>query len=123
VHEGRLVRRARALSLLSSAVVVFREARMKGARALVLERGQVVDARDVAGVSALASLPSVATPASLSLSPASLREVRPPSRHARQAGFDAAVYDRLRVLATELRRVAEQGGDVAFRLGRRQTGV
>jgi DNA polymerase III epsilon subunit-like protein len=107
VQEGRLVRRARALSLLANAAVVFREPRASGARALVLERGRVIDTRDVAGVVALASLPSVC----------------PPSRHARQAAFDAALYDRLRVLATELRRVAEQGGEVAFRLGRRQAGV
>lgn len=122
VHEGRLVRRARALSLLSSAVVVFRETRMKGARALVLERGHVIAARDVAGVSVLASPGSPAAPGAPA-APGSPPERRPPSRHARQAVFDATLYDRLRVLVTELRRVAEQGGDVAFRLGRRQTRV
>lgn len=107
VQEARLVRRARALSLLAYAAVVFREPRGSEVRALVLDRGEVIDTRDVAGVVALASLPSAC----------------PPSRHARQAAFDAALYDRLRVLATELRRVAEQGGEVAFRLGRRQSRV
>jgi hypothetical protein len=33
--------------------------------------------------------------------------------------IDIATYDRLRVLATELRRVLDEGGDVAIRLGRR----
>ncbi|MDB4943347.1 MAG: uvrC 1 [Labilithrix sp.] len=43
---------------------------------------------------------------------------RPPSRAARLASFDAARYDRLRVLATELRRVTAEGGDVTVRVGR-----
>jgi hypothetical protein len=44
------------------------------------------------------------------------------SRHprpllARQSDFDAATYDRLRVLATELRRVHLEGGHVAIEIG------
>ena len=37
-------------------------------------------------------------------------------RQDRQARFDAATYDRLRVLATELRRVVQEGGDVTIRV-------
>lgn len=40
-----------------------------------------------------------------------------PSRRARIATFDAARYDRLRVLATELRRVATSGGQAELRIG------
>jgi hypothetical protein len=36
----------------------------------------------------------------------------------RRALFDAARYDRLRVLATELARVQGEGGELAIRLGR-----
>jgi hypothetical protein len=42
----------------------------------------------------------------------------PPTHGQRLATFDASVYDRLRVLNTELRRVAQQGGYVAVRVGR-----
>jgi hypothetical protein len=42
---------------------------------------------------------------------------RPPSRRARQRAFDAPTYDRLRVLATELRRVHLEGGFVEIRAG------
>jgi hypothetical protein len=35
----------------------------------------------------------------------------------RQRAFDAASYDRLRVLATELRRVSDEGGELAVRIG------
>src|SRR5262249_41535751 len=41
----------------------------------------------------------------------------PRSRHERQLGFDAKKYDRLRVLATELRRVHLEGGFVAIEVG------
>jgi hypothetical protein len=42
---------------------------------------------------------------------------RPPL--ARLACFDAATYDRLRVLTTELRRVVEEDPDARLRLGPR----
>ena len=42
---------------------------------------------------------------------------RPRSRHQRQQTFDAKAYDRLRVLATELRRVQLEGGFVEIRAG------
>ena len=43
-------------------------------------------------------------------------DYRPPPRD-RRACFDAAVYDRLRVLTTELRRVQDEGGETALRVG------
>ncbi|HEY6879413.1 MAG TPA: hypothetical protein VI299_15405, partial [Polyangiales bacterium] len=35
----------------------------------------------------------------------------------RTTSYDAASYDRLRVLATELRRVQDDGGEIAVRFG------
>jgi hypothetical protein len=43
--------------------------------------------------------------------------LRPRSRSERQQTFDAKAYDRLRVLATELRRVQLEGGFVEIRVG------
>jgi hypothetical protein len=48
---------------------------------------------------------------------------RPRSRHERQQTFDAKTYDRLRVLATELRRVHLEGGFVEIRAGGHKLGV
>jgi len=96
---GLLVRRARALSLLVNSVVAFREPGSRVARLLELVNGEIVARRDVDSVTLAESLPS------------------PPSRHARQLTFDATRYDRLRVLTTELRRIREQGGEVAVRVG------
>jgi hypothetical protein len=46
--------------------------------------------------------------------------LREPGTYAeRRSCFDAAIYDRLRVLLTELRRILDEGGDVALRIGRR----
>jgi hypothetical protein len=42
---------------------------------------------------------------------------RPARLRERQARFDAATYDRLRVLTTELRRVVKEGGDASVRIG------
>jgi DNA polymerase-3 subunit epsilon len=105
VQEGLLVRRARAVSLLTHATVAFHDERAPHARLLHLDGGAIVEARDVAVVTELLAI--------------SASHRRPPSRRARQAGFDAALYDRLRVLATELRRIVDRGGSVALRLGAR----
>lgn len=48
---------------------------------------------------------------------------RPRSRHDRQLTFDARTYDRLRVLATELRRVHIEGGFVEIQTGRHKLPV
>jgi DNA polymerase-3 subunit epsilon len=103
-HGSLLVRRARWLGLLAHADVAFREPALHGARALVLAGAQIVERRDLGGVADLR---------------AALPERRLPSRFERQACFDALAYDRIRVLATELNRIHEGGGEVAIRLGRR----
>jgi hypothetical protein len=57
-----------------------------------------------------AELPDVATIASWPARPSR-------SSHDRRACFDASVYDRLRVLTTELNRVRDEGGQVSLRIG------
>jgi len=104
VQTGLLLRRSRFLRLIANASVAFRERDMSGARALVIAAGVIHDRCD---------LPSVAEIASVARLPAV------PSREPRdrQACFDAAVYDRMRILLTELHRVRSEGGDVALRIG------
>jgi DNA polymerase-3 subunit epsilon len=103
-HSGLLVRRARWLGLLAHADVAFREPTMQRARAFVLEAARIIERRDLVGIADLA---------------ASVAVRRLPARRERQACFDALAYDRIRVLATELNRIHEGGGEVAIRLGRR----
>lgn len=91
VTEGALVLRARMLSLLTDADLTFREAKSKITRHLRTRHGLIEEG------------------------PPEPR--RPPPRRVRQGDFDAARYDRLRVLATELRRVALEGGEVEVRVG------
>lgn len=98
VQPGLLVRRARFLSLLVEAKVAFRERVMPKARALVISRGRIVQQLDLEAVADIARMPLA----------------RPAPLRARKAEFDAATYDRLRVLVTELRRVVEERGEVAL---------
>ena len=100
VQAGLLVRRARWLRLLADATLAFRE-QDRAARALIISRGKIVETFDISDVSAIAQLPD--------------RRCSPLG--ARSACFDRAAYDRMRVLATELRRVHDDGGDAAIRLG------
>jgi predicted GIY-YIG superfamily endonuclease len=102
VQTGLLLRRARWLCLLADADVVYRELPMTHARVLIVSKCQIVER------GALDAVCSVST----------LSVRRPPPSTVRQGAFDAAGYDRLRVLATELRRVQDEGGEVAVRLGR-----
>jgi DNA polymerase-3 subunit epsilon len=101
LRGGQLVRRARWLVLLSDASVAFREPGGGGFRLLVVERGQIVDRRDLPDTQAVPG-----------------RETPPPWQ-LRQACLDAAGYDRMRVLATELVRVRAEGGAVLVRIGAR----
>jgi DNA polymerase-3 subunit epsilon len=101
LRGGQLVRRARWLVLLSDASVAFRERGAGGLRLLVLDGGQIVERRDVAGPQAM--------PARGACRPWRLR----------QASIDAARYDRMRVLATELARVHAEGGAVLVQIGDR----
>jgi DNA polymerase-3 subunit epsilon len=100
VQTGLLLRRARLLSLLADADVVFREPAGVTARVLVISGTEVTARADLASLDALSSLP--------------LR--RAPSLENRQRAFDAAAYDRMRVLLTELRRVFDEGGGIALRV-------
>jgi hypothetical protein len=104
VQTGLLRRRARFLRLLAHAIVAFRERGMSGARALVIAGGVVRDRCDLASVAEIAGVAGdAAAPA------------RAP--YDRQTCFVAAVYDRMRILLTELQRVRSEGGDVALRIG------
>jgi DNA polymerase-3 subunit epsilon len=100
---GLLVRRARALTLLVDAEVAFREASSGRARVLTLEGGRVIDRGDLVELASLGERPR--------------RRCRGVME--RKRAFDAATYDRLRVLLTELHRVIAEGGEVALRIGRR----
>ena len=93
VGEGTLIRRARLLALLAHAEVTFREAKEREPHVLTIVDGII---------GGVPNAPRVALP----------------SRRIRIASFDAARYDRLRVLVTELRRVAKEGGDAEIRIGR-----
>jgi DNA polymerase-3 subunit epsilon len=101
VQTGLLLRRARFLCLLVDASVAFREPERTAVRALTLAHGQVVDRRELASV----------------LDVAALRGTRPRPLHERQRFFDSAAYDRLRTLLTELRRVRDDGGEIALAVG------
>ena len=96
----QLLQRARWLCLLYDSAVVFREPPSEHARLLLLQGGSIVDARDL--------LPSETVPAPLAARP--LRE--------RQSAFDRALYDRLRTLTTELKRVLRDKGTAEVRVGR-----
>jgi DNA polymerase-3 subunit epsilon len=104
VGEGTLVRRARALALLTDAHVILREPEGAVTRLLVIANGAIAEHRTVASDEVVP------------------RPAAPPSLATRLAGFDAGRYDRLRVLATELRRIATQGGHVEVRVGRHVVG-
>jgi DNA polymerase III subunit epsilon len=103
LRGGQLIRRARWLVLLSEASVAFREpgADQSAYRLLVLDGGDVVERSYIADP---AEMPARSAPR--------------PWRE-RQAAMDAARYDRLRVLATELARVRHEGGTVVVRIGGR----
>lgn len=102
IHAGLLLRRARFLRLLVHADVAYRESGMAEARLLWVTRGSLSAGQSIAGVWSLAEFAP--------------REL--PSLAERKACYDASVYDRMRVLATELRRVVDEGGEVALRVGR-----
>lgn len=89
------LRRATWLRALSESSIAFVDGGVS--RRLIVEHGQVIDRADHSGGS-----PPI-----------------PPSWQHDDRGqcFDIATFDRLRVLTTELRRIATAGGDVAIRLG------
>jgi hypothetical protein len=93
-------RRARWLTRLVDAAVVWSESGVAGARLLVIENGEIV---------VRAAVDAGTTPQI------------PPGAHrptaARRAAFTVARFDRLRVLTTELKRLVAAGDLVALRLG------
>jgi len=97
-----LLRRARWLCLLSESSLAWAVGDRH--RMLVLQGGQVVTRGD---------LPPGASPP---LPPGSGRGVE-----ARRRCFDGATYDRLRVLTTELRRLASEGAWIELRVDARST--
>jgi DNA polymerase-3 subunit epsilon len=99
---GQLVRRARWLCLLSQATVAWQEPDHPLRRMLVVHRAAIVERAYLAPDSPAPIPPD---------SHLGLRE--------RQAIFDIAAYDRLRVLSTELKRLGAEGCDVDVRLGER----
>jgi DNA polymerase III subunit epsilon len=100
VQGGLLLRRARWLRLLAEAELLYRESAMPEARYLRLDAGHVVagETIDRARLAAIAAR-------------------RPRVSRCEHRTFDAATYDRLRVVATELRRVLDEGGVATVRLG------
>lgn len=95
----RVLRRASWLCLLAESSVAYQEPGAEVARYLQLSAGELSESGDV-GVGTTLLAPT-----------------RPP-RHALQAAFDAARYDSLRILTTELKRILKSGGEVKVRLSR-----
>jgi hypothetical protein len=100
VQAGLILRRARYLALLAHADVLYREGKMTRGRALILGDGIVRERHELAHEFGFSQIPVRRTPA----------------LEARKAALDIAAYDRLRVLATELKRVVDEGGEVAVRI-------
>lgn len=92
----RSYRRARWLALLADSEVVYREPSATTARLLVIADGHIVTARDEA----------------VSYRPGQRSRVRAGRPH-----FDRKSYDRLRILSTELKRIARDGGEVRVHWG------
>jgi hypothetical protein len=103
VQAGLLERRARWLCMLAESEVCFREKGMARPRAFSIVGGEIISRCELSSVTELSSETNH----------------RLGSRRARQEGFDAARYDRLRVLATELARVQQEGGELSIRWGHR----
>jgi hypothetical protein len=102
VNAGLVQRRARLLRLLADCELSYREHDMSQARLLVIVRAEITARQELPSPRALFELPT--------------RAVAPLAE--RRSCFDASAYDRLRVLATELRRVEQEGGELALRIGR-----
>jgi DNA polymerase III subunit epsilon len=98
----QVLRRAAWLCRLASSVVSYREPGSSTARFLILEGAALIDSGNLAEDAVLP------TP-------------KPRSRLLAQQAFDAARYDSLRILSTELKRIQRDGGAVTVRLSRSRT--
>lgn len=103
IQAGLLLRRAPWLCLLAEATVVYAEQGMHGARGLVLSRASVSERHELEAVTEVMKFAPRPVPPVLE----------------RQRYFDKTAYHRMRVLLTELHRVADQHGDIAIRIGSR----
>jgi DNA polymerase III epsilon subunit-like protein len=95
----RVLRRSSWLCLLAESSVAYREAGAVSGRYLRITGAEISDAGDL---EAGTTLPA---------------PTRPPRREL-QAAFDAARYDSLRILTTELKRILKSGGEAKVRLSR-----
>jgi len=95
----QVLRRAAWLCLLANSTVAYREPGSANVRILILRGAELVDAVDA----------TVETP---------LPTPNRPDRVTTQRAFDAARYDSLRILSTELKRILRDGGDAQVRLSR-----
>jgi DNA polymerase III subunit epsilon len=95
-------RRAKWVTRLVDAAIVWQEPGLDRARLLVIEHGEIITRAWVD--------PDTPPP----IPPGHTRR-----RDARHEGFTVARYDRLRVLMTELKRLLAEGAPVALRLGER----
>jgi predicted GIY-YIG superfamily endonuclease len=102
VQAYQAYRRARWLRLLHDCDVLYREPASAHARLLLIRNGALAEAREV----------------TLDWAP-SERVRRGPQQQRALPVFDRAKYDRLRVLSSELKRIARDGGHVAVHLGPR----
>jgi DNA polymerase-3 subunit epsilon len=102
VQSGLLIRRARFLALLADSTIAFQERTTEAARALVISAARIVESTDLPGVNAVGILAAR----------------KPSPRAERRRAFDAAAYDRLRVVLTELCRIRDEGGKIALAVGR-----
>ena len=75
---------------------------MQAARVLVMSSARIVESGDLPSVSAIGNLDA--------RKPNGLTE--------RRRAFDAAAYDRIRVVSTELCRIRDEGGQMALAVGR-----
>ena len=95
----QVLRRASWLCLLANSSVTYREPGAATARYLVIVNAELSESGDGA-------------------LPAELATPRGHQRQATQSAFDAARYDSLRILSTELKRIVRDGGEVRLRLSR-----
>lgn len=103
IQAGLLLRRARWLCLLAESTVGYVERDMSGARALIISRAEIRERHDLASLARMDDF--------------GVRALHPAGE--RQSYFDKASYHRMRVLLTELHRVADHGGAIAIRVGSR----
>jgi DNA polymerase-3 subunit epsilon len=100
LRAAHAVRRARWLVRLSEGTLAWTEPGRDGRRRLVVERGAITARGDVQSGAPVPVPPGFARTAA-----------------ERRRSFDVAAFDRLRVLTTELRSLADGAGDVELRLG------